>query len=103
MKDEKTEKEDRALLEGLLTPFLEEFGHEALKALYHLNNEIRRLTHSTKFPIYTLYYMSLDKLLETEYKSLTTEEVAKAEGLKRRCAFRTVRRYYQRKRTLNRR
>jgi hypothetical protein len=100
-KKELTEKEKREELARLLAPLLKDLGHELIRKIYQKNNELRNILRTTKFPISTLYHLSLTEKLNNEYGGLKTIEIAKLEGIKKRCAFLHRQRFYKEKRKLS--
>ncbi len=91
-------EEDKEALRILVADFVQKFGHECLRELFHLNRRIRKDLFSTRFPIGMMYHFSLDMKLENEYSKLTQAEIAKIEGLTKPCMHYIQKNHYEAKR-----
>jgi len=61
--------------------FVTKFPHFFIKEIYSLAKEIRNECQQDRLSFSWLYFFSLSIKFETEYKDLSTAEIAKLEGL----------------------
>jgi hypothetical protein len=63
-----------------LEKFIDISSHDFIRSLYKLTKEIRNEYQQDRLPYSWLYFFSLRRKFENEYRSLSTGEIAEIEG-----------------------
>lgn len=87
-------KDDATLRQEMINEFILELQaltggheHEVIRSLNKLQRDFWRLFNHKRLPIQKIYYASLSAKLDIDYAAMTTEDIAKLEGLKERDVY----------------